>query len=61
MIRKTKEVGHSGSHEERVGTMKYVWGDNGPARPITQEYKDNWEKIFGKKNQEDSTENTSPQ
>ena len=27
------------------------WGDNGPARPATEEYKSNWDKIFGKKNE----------
>ena len=61
MIRKSKEVGHSGSHEERVGTMKYVWGENGPARPATEAYKAGWDRIFGKKTQEESTEQVPPQ
>lgn len=35
------------------------WGDNGPARPATEEYKSNWDKIFGKKNENKDSESKS--
>lgn len=29
------------------------WGDNGRARPTTKEYADNWDRIFGSKEEEE--------
>ena len=46
-IRQTKPVGNSTHAERRPPSPS--WGDNGSARVPTQIYKDNWEKIFGKK------------
>lgn len=43
-IKASKPLGHSGTHEDRVGTTG-GWGDNGFARPTTKEYKENYDKI----------------
>lgn len=46
------------THAERAsqGSLNGVsWGDNGPARPTTQAYKDGWDRIFGKKTEEGPT------
>lgn len=37
---------------ERTG-KRAMWGDNGAARIPSQQYKDNWEKIFGNKDKKD--------
>lgn len=46
----SKPLGHSGSSKDRLGTSGGKWGENGPARPITDEYRNGWDRIYGKKN-----------
>jgi hypothetical protein len=38
----------NGTHKERVGSTA-KWGENSKARPVTDKYKDGWDRIFGSK------------
>lgn len=49
------KVGERGSHTDRVGKQA-VWGDNGSARNVSEEYRKNYDKIF-KKDVDKSSEN----
>lgn len=34
-----------------MGYTNFQWGDNGPGRAPTKEYKDGWDRIYGKKSE----------
>jgi len=47
-----------GTHKERASDGSLTWGLNGPVRPNSQAYRDNFDAIFNKKPEVQSTETT---
>lgn len=49
-VKVSKPLGHTGTHKDRQGSASGGWGDNGAARPTTEEYRNKYDEIDFEKN-----------